>query len=196
MRFIASHVNRVTVDGLRWGVEPICAVLTEHGTPIAASTYYDVLMREPSRQALRDEELKVDIARVHQDNYGVYGARKVWLALRREGIEVARCTVERLMRTLGLHGARRGSTRRTTIPDPAAAHPADLVGRRFTPHRPDATRVADFTYVATRSGTVYVALVIDAFSRRILGWRQHETCALAWCSTHWRWRSGPEAAKV
>jgi putative transposase len=171
VRFIISHADRVTVDGLRWGVEPICTVLTEHGTPIAPSTYYDVLKSKPSRRALRDEELMEEIARVHQANYGVYGARKVWLTLRREGIEVSRCTVERLMRTLGLRGARRGSRPRTTISDPTAARPADLVQRRFSPNRPDATWVADFTYVATWSGTVYVALVIDAFSRRILGWR-------------------------
>jgi putative transposase len=147
-------------------------VLSEQGTLIASSTYYDVRDRAPSRQALRDEQLKADISRVHQDNYGVYGARKVWLALNREGIPVARCTVERLMRQLGLQGIRRGgTTRRTTISDPAAARPADLVQRQFSPRRPDATWVADFTYVATWSGTVYVAFVLDAFSRRILGWR-------------------------
>jgi putative transposase len=169
--FIAEHADRVTIDGLRWGVEPICAVLSDHGTPIASSTYYDARERAPSRQTLRDEQLKDEISRVHQDNYGVYGARKVWLVLNREGISVARCTVERLMRELGLRGVRRGATRRTTIGDPAAARPADLVNRQFTPRRPDATWVADFTYVATWSGTVYVAFVIDAFSRRILGWR-------------------------
>jgi putative transposase len=94
---------------------------------------------------LRDEQLKEEINRVHQDNYGVYGARKVWLTLNREGIPVARCTVERLMRQLGLAGVRRGATRRTTIADPAAARPADLVERQFTSRRPDATWVADFT---------------------------------------------------
>ena len=172
MNFITSHADRVTVDGLRWGVEPICAVLSDQGTPIAPSTYYDMRHRQPGRQAVRDEELKNQIARVHQKNYGVYGARKVWLVLNREGIGVARCTVERLMRELGLAGVRRGGVkRRTTIAAPAAARPADLVARQFSPHRPDATWVADFTYVATWSGTVYVAFVIDAFSRRILGWR-------------------------
>jgi putative transposase len=146
VRFIAEHADRVSVDGLRWGVEPICAVLSEQGTPIASSTYYDARDRAPSRQALRDEQLKADISRVHQDNYGVYGARKVWLALNREGIPVARCTVERLMRQLGLQGIRRGGpTRRTTISDPAAARPADLVQRQFSPRRPDAIWVADFT---------------------------------------------------
>ena len=108
----------------------------------------------PSPRADRDERLKAEITRVHQANYGVYGARKVWLALNREGIPVARCTVERLMRELGLEGARRGKRRRTTIPDAAAARPADLVQRRFSPSRPDALWVADFTYVATWSGTV------------------------------------------
>jgi putative transposase len=145
-------------------------VLTEHGTPIAPSTFYDARGRTSARGE-RDEQLKTAIARVHQANYGVYGARKVWLALNREGIGVARCTVERLMRELNLEGTRRGTRRRTTIADPAAARPADLVQRRFSPARPDAVWVADFTYVATWSGTVYVAFVLDAHSRRILGWR-------------------------
>jgi putative transposase len=171
VRFIAEHADRVTVDGLRWGVEPICRVLTEHGTPIAPSTYYDACARPTSAAMVRDAHLAAQIVRVHTDNYGVYGARKVWLALNREGTPVARCTVERLMRDLGLEGARRGKRRCTTVPDPAAARPADLVERNFTRPRPDACWVADFTYVATWSGTVYVAFVIDVHSRRILGWR-------------------------
>ncbi len=176
MRFIAEHADR-SDGGLRWGVEPICAVLSEHGCPIAPSTYYDARTsaerrgRRPSRRQLRDEEVKVEIARVHAENYGVYGARKVWLALNREGVAVARCTVERLMRELGLAGARRGHRHRTTRPDPAAARPADLVGRQFNPPAPNRTWVADFTYVPTWSGMVYVAFVLDAYSRRILGWR-------------------------
>ncbi len=170
MRFVAEHADRRTVDGLRWGVEPICRVLTEHGTPIAPSTFYDARGRTAGRKQ-RDEALKGQISRVHQANYGVYGARKVWLALNREGIAVARCTVERLMRELGLEGARRGRRRRTTVADLGASRPADLVERRFSPARPDAVWVADFTYVATWSGTVYVAFVLDAHSRRILGWR-------------------------
>jgi HTH-like domain len=138
VRFIDEHkARRVGVAGLRWGVEPICAVLSEHGCPIAPSTYYDAKGRPPSARAARDERLKAAIIRVHQDNYGVYGARKVWLALNREGVPVARCTVERLMRQLGLAGARRGKRRRTTVPDPAAGRPADLVGRRFSPPAPD-----------------------------------------------------------
>ena len=171
MRFISEHADRVTVDGLRWGVEPICAVLTEHGTPIASSTYYDIVKRAPSARARRDEELKTHIVRVHADNYGVYGARKVWLTLRREGIDVARCTVERLMGELGLEGVRRGKRRRTTIADPAAARPRDLVNRDFTRWGQDQLWVADFTYVPTWAGIVYVAFVLDAYSRRILGWR-------------------------
>jgi putative transposase len=111
--------------------------------PIAPSTYYDQRDRAPSRRQARDEVLKGEIERVHADNYGVYGARKVWLALNREGIAVARCTVERLMAELGLSGAVRGTARRTTIADPAAARPADLVQRRFGPPAPNRLWVAD-----------------------------------------------------
>jgi putative transposase len=170
VKFVAEHADRTTVDGLRWGVEPICRVLTEHGTPIAPSTFYDARTRRSDR-AVRDAQLKAEISRIWDANYGVYGARKIWLALHREGVGVARCTVERLMRELGLEGARRGRRHRTTIADPGVARPADLVRRRFTPARPDAVWVADFTYVATWSGTVYDAFVLDAHSRRILGWR-------------------------
>lgn len=171
--FIASHADRVSADGVRWGVEPICRVLSEHGIPIAPSTYYDAVkaQRRVTGAELREERLMLAIARVHHENYGVYGARKVWLALNREGIAVARCTVERLMQVLGLHGARRGRTIRTTRPDSSAARPADLVNRRWDPLRPNALWVADFTYVATWVGFVYVAFVLDAFSRRILGWK-------------------------
>ncbi len=154
-----------------FGVEPICRTLTEHGWPIASGTYRAHRQRLPSARARRDEWLTEQIRRVHAANYGVYGARKVWLALNREGIAVARCTVERLMRSLGLRGAVRGKTRRTTIADERAARPADLVQRRFTVDRPNRLWVADFTYVPTWSGMVYVAFVIDAYSRRILGWR-------------------------
>jgi putative transposase len=171
VRFIAEHADQVTVDGLRWGVEPICRVLTEHGTPIAPSTYYDAKGRPPSKQAVRDEQLKRDITRVHTANYGVYGARKVWLQLRREGSDIARCTVERLMGELGLVGAHRGKRKRTTIPDPQAPRATDLVKRDFDPLAPNLLWVADFTYVSTWSGWVYVAFVIDAYARRILGWR-------------------------
>ena len=164
MKFISEQKNR-------FGVEPICRVLTQHGCQIAPSTYYDAARRAPSARAVRDERLKAMISRVHQDNYGVYGARKVWLQLNREGTPVARCTVERLMRELDLAGARRGKRVRTTIPAAAAARPADLVRRQFSPPAPDRLRVADFTYVPAWTGMVYVAFVIDAYSRRILGWR-------------------------
>jgi putative transposase len=164
VRFIACHRHR-------FGVEPICRVLSEHGWAIAPSTYYDSVSRAPSARARRDGELKEQIAKVHKDNYGVYGARKVWLALNWEGTPVARCTVARLMRELGLQGARRGRKVRTTVADPAATRPADLVRRQFSPPAPDRLWVADYTYVPTWAGMVYVAFVIDAYSRRILGWR-------------------------
>jgi putative transposase len=150
----------------RFGVEPICELL-----PIAPSTYYDAKKRPPSKRALRDAELKVEIARVHAQNFGVYGARKVWRQLCREGVRVARCTVERLMRDLGLEGVRRGKTRRTTTSDQTTLKPADLVDRDFSADRPNQLWVADLTYVATWSGFVYVAFIIDAFSRFIVGWQ-------------------------
>lgn len=115
---------------MRWGVQSICTELVELGVQIAPSTYYEHLERQPSRREIHDKDLKGHITRVHAANYGVYGARKVWLALNREGITVARCTVERLMAELGLTGAIRGKARRTTIADPVAVRPADLVRRR------------------------------------------------------------------
>jgi putative transposase len=144
----------------RFGVEPICEQL-----PIAPSTYYEAKRRPASARALRDEKLKAEIDRVHKANRGVYGARKVWRHLLREKIGVARCTVERLMREKGLQGIRRGKRRRTTIPDETAARPADLVQRNFSVTRPNRLWVVDLTYLATWSGFVYVAFVIDAFSR-------------------------------
>jgi len=154
-----------------YGVEPICAML-----PIAPSTYYQQKARQvdPSRlpkRAQRDGVLCVEIDRVWHENRGVYGARKVWRALQREDIPVARCTVERLMKKLGIAGAVRGRRFRTTIPDEQAAQPADLVQRDFTATLPNQLWVADLTYVSTRAGFVYVAFVIDAYSRRIVGWR-------------------------
>jgi len=150
----------------RFGVEPICAHL-----PIAPATYHDRKRRPPSRRALRDAELEAEIRRVFDHNFGVYGARKVWRQLRREGHPVARCTVERLMRKMGLAGAVRGKTGRTTISDDAAPRPADLVDRDFSASRPNQLWVADLTYVATWSGFVYVAFIIDAYSRFIVGWQ-------------------------
>jgi len=120
---------------------------------------------------LRDRKLKTEIARVHAEHFGVYGARKVWRQLHREGIAVARCTVERLMGELGLEGVRRGKAHRTTTPDETTARPADLVDRHFAAQRPNQLWVADLTYVATWSGFVYVAFVIDAFSRFLVGWQ-------------------------
>ena len=169
--FVRVHAGHRDSGGLRWGVEPICTVLAEHGLQIAPSTYYEHVRRAPSDRDRRDAVLVNEITRVHTANYGVYGARKVWLQLNREGIPVARCTVERLMRIQGLVGAVRGKLKRTTIADPRAQRPRDLVGRCFAPLAPDRLWVADITYVSTWSGWVYVAFVIDAYARRIIGWR-------------------------
>ncbi len=149
-----------------FGVEPILKTLE-----IAPSTYYSTKSRPPCRRRVTDEALKAEIRRVFETNYAVYGARKVWRQLQREGIPVARCTVERLMRQMGLAGRVRGRKRRTTIPAPASRRPADLVERSFRATRPNALWVADITYVATWSGFAYAAFVVDVFSRRIVGWR-------------------------
>jgi len=154
-----------------YGVEPICAVL-----PIAPSTYYEQKARQadPTRQparAQRDAWLKPEIARVWRANRRVYGAKKVWKQLARERIPVARCTVARLMGDLGLRGVVRGRRVQTTVPDAVAERPRDLVDRQFVAARPNELWVADLTYVATWRGFVYVAFVIDVFSRRIVGWR-------------------------
>jgi putative transposase len=154
----------------RFGVEPICRVLQ-----VAPSTYYAARRRQPCRRRLRDEELKTAIGRVHEENYGVYGARKVWRQLHRDGIVVARCTVERLMRDLGLAGRTRGRRRRTTIPAESTAGRADLVERRFVADAPNQLWIADITYVATWSGFAYTAFVTDVCSRRIVGWRVANT---------------------
>jgi putative transposase len=154
-----------------YGVEPICRVL-----PIAPSTYHEHAARkiDPDRRPARerrDAELSQEIRRVFAANFGVYGVRKVWRQMQREGIDVARCTVARLMRQMGLKGVVRGKSVRTTVSDAAAPCPRDRVNRQFTAPRPNALWVSDFTYVATWSGFVYVAFVIDAFARRIVGWR-------------------------
>ena len=146
-------------------------MLTEHGVQIAPSTYYEWSDKLPTSRARRDAALLVEIRRVFTANRSVYGPRKVWLQLNREGIPVARCTIERLMRADGLAGVRRGARKRTTIPDPAATLPQDLVRRDFEPLAPNRLWVADLTYVSTWAGWVYVAFVIDAYARRILGWR-------------------------
>ena len=150
----------------RFGVEPICRVLE-----FPPSTYYAHKTRRPSARAQRDEELLARIRAVHEANHGVYGARRVWHQLRRDGVEVARCTVERLMRVHGIEGVIRGGRRRTTIPEPAAPRPPDLVARRFTADRPNRLWVADMTYVRTWAGWVYVAFVLDVYSRMIVGWQ-------------------------
>ena len=160
-----------------FGVEPICRVLSQHGVTIAPSTYYEARSRQPSRRAVRDAELVELIAHARAHRFGCrFGARKMWLHLRARGHDVARCTVERLMAAQGWAGARRGKQIRTTIPAPADVRPThqrptDLVDRDFTATGPNQLWVADFTYVATWSGTAYVAFVFDVFSRRILGWR-------------------------
>ena len=164
MSFIGDHRSE-------YGVEPICSVL-----PIAPSTYYEHEARRanpdvrPAR-ATRDAVLRERIARVWRENFQVYGVRKVWRQLTRDGVAVARCTVERLMRDLGLRGAVRGRTFKTTIPDETATRPPDLVDRDFNASRPNELWVADLTYVATWRGFVYVAFVIDVFARMIVGWR-------------------------
>jgi putative transposase len=169
--FIDQHKDCREADGLRWGVEPICAVLSEHGVKIAASTYYEWKGKAPTSRQRRDEALKAEIVAAYNANFQVYGARKIWLVLNRQGTQVARCTVERLMRQMGLRGVHRGKVKRTTIPDPNMALPSDLVNRRFGPLAPNRLWVADFTYVSTWAGWAYCAFVIDAYARRILGWR-------------------------
>jgi transposase InsO family protein len=155
----------------KYGVESICSQL-----PIAPSVYYEQKARQtkPERvppRVRRDIAMASQIQRVYAENFKVYGARKVWLQLGREDIRIARCTVERLMRSLGLQGVRRGKWCRTTIADTGAKRPADLVQRQFKATRPNQLWVADFTYVATWAGFVYVAFVIDVFARRVIGWR-------------------------
>jgi putative transposase len=150
----------------RFGVEPICQTLE-----IAPSTYYSARERPPCARTIHDQELREHIARVFEENYGVYGARKVWLQLQREGITVARCSVERLMRQMGLCGRVRGRRRRTTIADGRASERPDLVERAFAASAPNQLWVADITYVATWSGFAYAAFVTDVFSRMIVGWR-------------------------
>jgi putative transposase len=157
--FIGAHKER-------WGIEPICRALR-----VAPSTYYAATTRPPSARAARDDGLKVAIRRVWTEQRRVYGADKVWAQLNREGTRVARCTVERLMRGMGLRGVVRGKTVRTTVADEASSRPADLVARRFRADAPDRLWVADLTYVRTFTGWVYVAFVVDVFSRFVVGWQ-------------------------
>ncbi len=161
-----------------YGVEPICRVL-----PIAPSTYFrrKAEERDPTKRsvrALRDEVLRAIIRRIYEEHHRVYGPRKVWKQMGREGLHEARCRVRRLMRAMGLVGARRGRAWMTTTQSrPDAERPRDLVDRHFTATRPNQLWVADFTYVATWRGFVYVAFVIDVFARRIVGWRVSSSLA-------------------
>jgi len=166
IRFIDEHKDHRS-GTLRWGIEPICSVLA-----IAPSTYYAARTRPPSARAVRDAELKPQILRVWEQNLAVYGADKVWDQLNKDGVAVARCTVERLMRDMGLQGCRRGRLRvRTTEGDDHLDRPADLVERQFRAPAPNRLWVADLTYVKTHTGWVYVAFIIDVFSRYIVGWQ-------------------------
>ena len=157
------------------GVEPICKVL-----PIAPSTYHAHVAKRPdparlSARARQDAALKIEVRRVFDENFRVYGVRKVWRQLKREGFDVARCTVARLMRAMGLQGVIRGKPVKTTISDKAAPCPLDHVNRQFKAPAPNVLWLSDFTYVATWTGFVYVAFVIDAYARRIVGWRASRT---------------------
>ena len=164
MAFIDDHAKEL-------GIEPICRELA-----IAPSSYHEHAARlaDPDKRparARRDDGIRAQISRVHEASFGLYGTRKVWHQLRREGIKVAKCTVERLMRAMGLAGIRRGKTTITTVSNPKVPCPLDKVNREFRVSRPNALWVVDFTYVHTWTGFVYVAFVIDAFARRIVGWK-------------------------
>ena len=164
MSFIDDHRKEL-------GIEPICRELR-----VAPSSYYEHAARlvDPDKRSVRarrDDELRQQIGRVHEASFGFYGTRKVWHQLRREGIDVAKCTLERLMRAMGLAGIRRGKTCVTTVSNPKTPCPLDRVNREFQVTRPNALWVVDFTYVHTWTGFVYVAFVIDAFARRIVGWK-------------------------
>mgnify|MGYP001824055878 FL=1 len=164
MSFIDSHREEL-------GIEPICRELA-----IAPSSYHEHAARladpaKRSARARRDDEIKQQIKRVHDDSSGLYGTRKVWHQMRREGATVAKCTIERLMRAMGLAGVRRGKTCVTTVSNPKAPCPLDKVNREFRVSRPNALWVVDFTYVHSWAGFVYVAFVIDAYARRIVGWK-------------------------
>ena len=168
IRFVDLHRDR-------FGVEPICAVV-----PIAPSTYFAHAARRAdpellSTRAKQDAVLVPEVQRVYSENFAVYGVRKVWRQLRREQVDVARCTVARLMKRLGLQGVIRGKRVRTTISNPATPCPKDLVSREFKAARPNALWVGDFTFVSTWQGFVYVAFIIDVFARRIVGWKVSST---------------------
>lgn len=164
--FIDANRHRRSA-GLKWGIAPICDVLQ-----MAPSTYHAAKRRPPSARTLRDAELMPEILRVYEANLSVYGADKIWDQLNKDGIRVARCTIERLMRDMGLQGTRRGRLWvRTTIGDDALQRPADLVDRQFRAPAPNVLWAADLTYVKTHAGWVYVAFIIDVFSRMVVGWQ-------------------------
>jgi putative transposase len=164
--FIDEYKDR-TSSGLRWGIEPICAQL-----PIAPATYYAAKGRAPSARQVRDGQLCPEILRVFEENLCVYGADKVWDQLNKDDIRVARCTVERLMADMGLQGCRRGRISvRTTISDETLDRPGDLVKRRFKASAPNRLWLADLTYVRVSTGWVYVAFIVDVYSRMIVGWQ-------------------------
>jgi putative transposase len=160
VKFIAHHRSR-------FGVEPICQVLE-----VAPSTYYAAAARPLSARCQEDERLKPEVSRVHAQNLDIYGARKVWRQMHREGFTAGRDRIARLMRELHLAGARRGKKKwRTTLPDLTAPRPADLVNRQFTARAPNRLWVADLTYVSTWQAVCYAAFIVDVFSRYIVGWR-------------------------
>lgn len=169
MAFIDAHRDNCS-GGLRWGVEPICQVLE-----IAPTTYWSAKTRTPCARKVRDAALGPSIKAIWEKNYSVYGRRKMATAARKAGLDVGRDQVGRLMREQGIRGASRAKNRFTTHADPAAVRAPDLVKRDFTATGPDQLWVADFTYCSTWSGVVYVAFVIDVFSRRIVGWKAART---------------------
>lgn len=169
--YIDEYRERV-VESRRLGVKPICEVLRSADVEIAPSSYYATKTRPPSARAVRDAELVSVIRKVHTDNIGVYGARKVWAELNREGVGVARCTVERLMKAEGLRGISREKTRKTTVSEGAQTErPAYLVERQFVATAPNQLWVADLTYIRSHSGWVYAAFILDVFSRMVVGWQ-------------------------
>ena len=179
--FISEHKDHSVAGpdggaGLRWGVEPMCEVLTKHGITISPSTYYEWVDKAPTKRQLADEQIVALLTAQREDKRTgkfarTLGSRKTWIRLRGQGHDVARCTVERVMREQGWEGARYGSKHRTTIADREHVRYPDLVDRNFFAPAPNRLWVADFTYVSTWVGFVYVAFVVDAFSRRIVGWR-------------------------
>ena len=168
---MTEKVAYIDAHRAEFGVEPICRALEDTPAQIAPSSYYAARTRPLSARARRDEELCSAITRIHEENYGVYGVRKIHAELRREGQRVAESTVRRLMRQLGLRGIARTKGPKTTKPAPETDRPTDLVKRQFVASRPNELWVADLTYVRTFSGWVYVAFVLDVHSRMIVGWQ-------------------------